>query len=120
MTPARYAWLLTCDPDIDTSITDVHQLKGWRMVDRSLGDDGAFVDNLVQRGLHEIGGALHGAPRLLRDRVRLLYPPGQYADGPDAWLPPGRAFRLMNLGGSDAPLPGSAEVVELATAEAVG
>lgn len=119
LTPARYAWLMACDPDIDSSITDVRQLKGWRLVDNSLGDDAAFIDLIEQRGLHEIGGALNGAPKLLLDRVKLLYPPGTRQGAIDAWLPPGRAFRLLGLGGSDAPWPVSTEVAELQKAEAV-
>ena len=117
--PVRYAWLMACDPDIDSAITDVRQLKGWRQVDQALPDDRDFADLVERRGLHEIGGALTGAPALLRDRIRLLYPPGARGEAPDAWLPPGRALRLLRLGGSDAPRPGTADIVPLPTAEAV-
>lgn len=117
--PERYRWLMACDPDIDTAITDVRQLKGWRLVDRYLGDDDGFVQLIQTRGLHEIGGALTGAPALLRDRVRLLYPPNARGGLPDAWLPPGRALRLLRAGGSDAALPAPDETSAVATAEAV-
>ncbi|MEO1574935.1 MAG: hypothetical protein AAFU65_08240, partial [Pseudomonadota bacterium] len=90
LTPGRYAWLMACDPDIDSGITDVRQLKGWRLVDRALADDDAFAGLIEQRGLHEIGSALNGAPKLLRERIMLIYPPGARDGAPDGWLPPGR------------------------------
>ncbi|MFK7888044.1 MAG: hypothetical protein AB8G16_14385 [Gammaproteobacteria bacterium] len=119
LTPERYSWLMACDPDIDSAIADVYQLKGWRLVDRHLDDDTRFMQLVENRGLQEIGGALTGAPALLRDRVRLLFAPGARGSVPDAWLPPGRALRLLRSGGSDAPIPQPLPKIDVTTAEAV-
>jgi hypothetical protein len=116
--PERYSWLMACDPDIDTAIGDVHQLKGWRHVDRYLGDNARLLELVTTRGLHEIGGALSGAPILIQQRIDLLYAPGARGGPADAWLPPGRALRLLRSGGSDAPVADISSSIA-ATAEAV-
>lgn len=118
LTSERYSWLMACDPDIDSAIGDVHQLKGWRLVDRHLEDDARLLSLVTTRGLHEIGGALRGAPVLLQQRVDLLYAPDARGGAADAWLPPGRALRLLRSGGSDASVARVSSNVA-ATAEAV-
>ena len=101
----RYDWLMATDPSGEERISEVCQLKGWRLVDRCLGDRSAFVHLVERRGLHELGGALTGAPDLLRERIELLYAPDTRDGVADAWLPPGRALQLMREGGSDDSAP---------------
>ncbi|MFK8014894.1 MAG: hypothetical protein AB8G17_05605 [Gammaproteobacteria bacterium] len=98
----RYDWLLGSGAELDGQMSEVRRLKGWRLVDQFMGDEDAFVRLIIERGLDEIGGALTGAPVLLRERVRLLFPPSDTGNTADPWLPPGRALRLMREGGSDA------------------
>ncbi len=97
----RYEWLLAGGLDIDARIGDVWQLQGWRLVDRLVADRTNFRHLIERRGLHEIGGALLGAPALLRQRVRSLFAPGARNGSAQPWLPPGCALQLLRTGGSD-------------------
>jgi hypothetical protein len=83
-----------------------------------LGDDARLLELVTTRGLHEIGGALSGAPILIQQRIDLLYAPGARGGPADAWLPPGRALRLLRSGGSDAAVADISSSIA-ATAEAV-
>lgn len=97
----RYEWLLSGGLDIDARISDVWQLQGWRLVDRYVTNRSHFRQLIEHRGLHEICGALSGAPALLQQRVRSLFAPSARDGGAQPWLPPGCALRLLRDGGSD-------------------